>query len=446
VKAFAQASYQMRQRWRHSRAFVTRNARELRQPRLLGRKMRTLVQVHLKRIAFFLVALPFAITVAIVIRLVARVIVVRFGSINASRVGHLAMDTEMLESEKELGIGLPRSPVFDVYFPWTGPFPVANRLLLNMWRRSVRVWPAFLCEPVDSVSRLMPFGDRFVIPARKGIEGVPNLVQGDPYGVLPRTRPHIGLTPNEEYEALCQLREMSMDPSNPHVCLLVRDDAHFAALGRELEAHNYRNARIDTYLDSVIELVHRGYNVFRMGVSASSPLGFSHQGFHDFPFSGARTELLDVYLTMTCRFFVSTGTGLDSLAVVARRPVLLTNYSQVGELRLSMSTLVLPRRAWSVSEGRYLTLSEQFAIGLHKMTEAEQFASVGVSFDANSPSEILDAVIEMEERSTGEWKPRSDEESLQGQFLDQVPEYLKLGGVRGRVVYSFLREHPEWRA
>jgi putative glycosyltransferase (TIGR04372 family) len=446
MSAFSQAAYQLRQRWRHSRAFVVRNVREFRRPELLGRKVGTLLRVHLIRIARFVLALPFALLVAVVMRLISPIVVVRIGSINASRVGHLSLDTEMLESEKNLGFGLPRRPVFDVYFPWTGPFPVANRLLLNMWRRSVRVWPAFLCEPVDSVSRLMPFGDRFIIPARKGIEGVPNLVQGDAYGVLPRTRPHIGLTPDEEFEAQSQLKEMGMDPSNPHVCLLVRDDAHFAAMGRELEAHSYRNAQIDTYGEAVNELVHRGYSVFRMGVSAASPIEVFHPRVHDFPFSGARTELLDVYLTMTCRFFVSTGTGLDALAVVARRPVLLTNYSQVGELRLSMSTLVLPRRAWSVSEGRHLTLSEQFAIGLHKMTEAEQFASVGVSFEANSPSEILDAVIEMEERSTGVWRPRADEETLEGQFLDQVPEYLKLGGVRGRVVYSFLREHPEWRA
>lgn len=443
---FTRAAYEFRQYCRQLVAFFARNLKEIRDPTSWKRKFRTVTRFYLPRFATSLVLFVPALLVGIAMRLLAPMIVVRISSINAARVGHLALDTEMLESEKQIGIGLPSRPVFDIYYPWTGPFPVSNNLLLAMWRRTVRVWPGWFWARVDSVSRLLPLGSTFMIPVRKGEPGLPNLVQGDAYGALASTKPRLVLSQDDISEAIRQLRLIGIDPEMPRVCLLVRDSAHYAMIGRDMGDHDYRNADIGSYVDAVAELAGRDRAVFRMGVSVAKPLEFEHPNFRDLALAHVRTELLDIFLSMSCSFFVSTGTGLDSLAAAARRPVLLTNYCQLGEFRLSMPTRVLPRRAVSIDDGRTLTISEQFERGLHLMTKGSEFEAAGVRFVPNSASEILDAVKEMDDRVSGNWKSPPDEEHLEGEFLSRVPEYLKCGGVRGGLVYSYLRDHPEWRS
>jgi len=445
MKAFSQVAYQVRQRLRHSRAFAARNFHEIRRPELLARKLRTLLRVHLARTAQFLLAFPFALTVAIAMRLMSPVVVIRIGSINATRIGHLGFDPEMQLAEKELGIGLPSRPVFDVFYTWTGPLPVANHQMLRMWARSLRLWSTWPWEQIDMLSRLLPWGHRHVVPYRKGHPEFADLQQEDVHGALRYTVPHVWLIDDEFRGARAELISAGINPDREHVCLLVRDDAYLGGLqGGGFAEHDFRNADIGTYEQAARFLVSRQYNVFRMGVGGRVPLKLEDPQFFDYAFSDLRSELLDVYLAATCRFFVSTSTGLDAVAKTFRRPVVLTNLAQLGDTHLTMNVRFIPKNVISREDGQPIPLSKQYRMGLQNLRLGSQYRNLGVEFVPNSGEEILEIVREVDDRIAGEWVDDSTDLDNQRRFVELVPERHKMGGVIGSIGSDFLRTHTHW--
>jgi putative glycosyltransferase (TIGR04372 family) len=439
--------YQVGRRLHHLGRFVRLNARDLRSMNaaMLRRKLRTLFVHHLRNRSVSTMLLPLSVLVALVMRLLRPLVVVRIGSINASRIGHLSMDPEMSAAEKEIGIWLPRRPVFDVWYVWCGAYPVANRQMLAMWRRSLRVWPSWLWHRIDGVSRLLPGGAAHVVPVRKGHPGLPDHLLGDAFGAIRRTRPHVAFTDAEVRESHRQLRAAGQDPLARHVCVLVRDPAyqHLVVPG-DHSNNDFRDSDVAKFLPAMRWLVEQGIVVYRMGAVVREPLGEGHLGVVDYATNGMRTELLDIWLSATCEFFVSTATGLDSVAHLFRRTRVFADLGQLIGLNLSFDTLSIPKLLRSESDGRLLTLRESVAAGALTFVDTVDLTRRGLGLRANTPEEIAAVVREAYERRTGTWVPRSDEDDLQRRLLAALPESMKVGGVIGRVGYEFLRDNPWW--
>lgn len=427
--------------------FVRLNLRDFRSmdSAMFRRKLRTLVFHHARNHGLSLLLLPLTTILALGIRLLRPLIVVRICSINASRIGHLSMDPEMSAAEKEIGVWLPRRPVFDVWYVWRGPYPIANQQMLTMWRRSLRVWPAWLWRRVDAVSRLLPGGDAHVVPYRKGLLDVLDHQQGDVFGAMRQTRPHVAFTDQEIQEARRQIERAGQDPMAPHVCVLVRDSAYLkSVVPGDHSAHDFRDSDIMKFLPAMHWLADQGVVVYRMGSVVRDPLAETHPAIVDYATNGMRSELLDIWLSATCEFFVSTGTGLDGVANVFRRTRVFADLSQLKSLNLSFDTVSTPKLLFSESEGRFLSLRESVDIGALSFVDSAQLTSRGLALRSNTPEEIMSVVREVYERQTGLWVPRPDEDELRQQLLAALPDYIKAGVVIGRVGYDFLRSHSWW--
>jgi putative glycosyltransferase (TIGR04372 family) len=439
--------YQVGRRLHHLGRFIRLNARDLRHldAAMLRRKVRTLVVHHLRNRAVAIALLPVTLSAAIALRLLRPVVVVRIGTINASRIGHLSMDPEMSAAEKEIGTWLPGRPVFDVWYVWRGAYPVANRQMLAMWRRSLRVWPSWLWHRIDGVSRLLPGGAAHVVPVRKGHPGLPDHLQGDAFGAMQRTRPHVAFTEYEAREARRQLMAAGHDPLARHVCVLVRDPAyqHLVVPG-DHSNNDFRDSDVAKFLPAMRWLAEQGMKVYRMGAVVREPLGESNPAIVDYATNGMRTELLDIWLSATCEFFISTGTGLDGVANVFRRTRVFVDLGQLIGLNLSFDTVSIPKLLRHEADGRLLTLRESVDAGALSFVDTADLAIRGLGFRGNTPGEILAVVREVHERRTGSWQPRPDEDDLQQRMLAALPESMKAGGVIGRVGYDFLRSNPWW--
>ena len=64
-------------------------------------------------------------------------------------------------------------------------------------------------------------------------------------------------------------------------------------------------------------LADQGATVYRMGARVESALPAAHPRVVDYATNGMRTDLLDIWLAATCRIFLSTGAGLDSVATAS---------------------------------------------------------------------------------------------------------------------------------
>ena len=439
--------YQVGRRLHHLGRFIRLNARDLRHldAAMLRRKVRTLVVHHLRSRAASLLLLPVTLSIALGMRVLRPVVVVRLGAINAARIGHLAVDPEMCAAEKEVGVWLPRRPVFDAWYVWRGAYPVANGQMLAMWRRSLRVWPSWLWRRVDDISRLLPGATAHVVPFRKGSESLPDHHQGDPFQAMRRTQPHVSFTAAEAAEARRQVEVAGLDPDAPHVCVLVRDPVYQRAVVAGDHANNdFRDSDVAKFVPAMRWLADQGATVYRMGARVESALPAAHPRVVDYATNGMRTDLLDIWLAATCRIFLSTGAGLDSVATVFRRQRVFADLAQLIGLNLTLGALSIPKLLRSDADGRLLTLRESVAAGALSFVDSVHLTQRGLSLRPNTPDEILEVVREGYERTMGTWQPRPDEDELQRRMVAALPAMMTVGGVTGRVGHEFLRANPWW--
>jgi len=431
-------------RIRRIRRFVERNVRDLKDldGGVIRRKMRNFFRVHFSRLCRVSVGLVLGVIVVPIVRLIRPVVLIRFGSINTTRLGHMLIDVEMATAEKECGLNTSHPRTIDLWYPWKSGIPPANSHLLRMWKRTVNVGPAALLEGIAQLNGLIPGGDSHKIPYRKGPRTLSNF--NDVYGALRATRPHLKFT-NEEVE-LCEvnMRDLGISSGDKFVCLHVRTSDYLSKrLGKENSSgHDFRDAQISDHLDAMLMLADQGYKVLRMGTETESPLEISHPNFIDYACSGRRSELMDLYLPSRCEFFVGVLSGPSHIAQLFRRPLLLTNLVPLSRMMLSMDNFLFIPKAIVDSEGNRLSLRAIVDAGLEDLSETVDYGQRGLRVVDSTASEILEAVEEMALRVAEQFREGENELRARSRFLDLVPDYLKVGAGTGTIACSYLSSNP----
>jgi putative glycosyltransferase (TIGR04372 family) len=393
------------------------------------------------RLPAYLLAVP----ALLVVRLLARWYLVRFDVLVSHRLGHFAANTEIYLCERDAGINVPAQRHVDLFCMYT---PVSNRQLATMWRRVLRVWPAWLLAPLIRLNKLLPDGARHEV-------GRNTQNERDVFNLLDKYPPHLAFTAEESMRGERALRDMGIPPHARIVCLMVRDDAYLSAhIQQNWDGHRFRNSNIQRYVRAAEELADRGYFVIRMGAQVSEAFAVSHPRVIDYATNGMRNDFMDIYLAARCEFCISTGTGWDSVAAwVFRKPAVFVNYSVMGLISSYTGKFIfLPKMYHDAQTGARLLLSEIFARGAGFVTNASALASLGVELVENTPEEICDACMEMVDRLNGAWRPDAVDAGLQRRFQDIFPvdaldtyQGRRLHGeFRALIGAAFLRENREW--
>jgi len=398
-------------------------------------------RLHLGRVINLSLS-PLWIFGVILLRIVNLVKPVQLGGINAGRLGHLVMDTEMFLAEREVGCPGYRMNSVNLRYVWTAGLPVCNQLILDLWHSQFRFGPRWILQPVDTWNRKIPRGNATQTPWRKG----PNILNqhNDLYGALMRTEPHLPITNVHFQQAervLAHIRP-DFDINKPYVCIHIRDASYFEHYQPQNREDATRDAEISDYELALRFLVASSVQVVRMGAISNLPLTFRDDLVWDYACDGSRSELLDIVLPARCSFFISTLSGPDKLAQLFRRPVLFTNLAPLKSLSLWMeNSLIAPKRL-RYQNGCYLTWSEIFSHNLFTLKQRELTAR-GIELVPNSPQELRLAVEEMTLRLNGEKIDSCKVDCEWQRLIDLIPSYLKAGGVRARIVEEFIPDQPE---
>ena len=183
------------------------------------------------------------------------------------------------------------------------------------------------------------------------------------------------------------LERMGVPREAWYVCFHVREGDHRIS---------YRgpNARVETYVDAMAEVVRRGGYAIRMGDADMTPLP-KMPGVIDYAHAVQRADWLDVYLWATSRFFVGTGSGPFHVPGMFGVPVLMTNTSAVGMfVPYSTRAMMITKHMIDSNTGRELHVGEALQRGAGWNWSAD-FSQHGIRLEDNSPGEIRNAVVDM---------------------------------------------------
>lgn len=372
-----------------------------------------------------ILALPFA----IVVRALRPLVIIRFGQLNSSRIGHCATNTELYVCARDVGMDDPKT--FDILYDAPS---VCNRQLKKMWGRTLRVWQ--FARYVDLVSGMLPGYE---------VHRVSMTSDRDIHELLQRTGVHLAFTVKEERAGYEALERLGINPGASFVCLHARDGTYLNTVYPRgtWGYHRYRDSEIQNYMPAAEEMTRRGRFAIRMGAVVAEALKTTNPMIIDYA-TGGRTDFLDIFLIAKCRFFISSPGGLSAVAMIFRRPVAYVNFVPLEYVPgWSQHDLFIPKKLWLVTERRFLTFREILESGKGRLFRAEEYEHLGVVVVENTGEDIAALAIEMEERLNGTWKATDEDENLQRRFWSLFRPSELNRAFRLRVGAEFLRRNRE---
>jgi len=396
----------------------------------------------LYQILQFLFVLPLTLPFFLFMRLFRRWLLIRIMPLYSSRIGHIALNTEVHLCERDAGINVPKECHINLYYHAYKP---ANKQLALMLGRCLRVWPSWLLRPVFILNSFFPGGLIHEI-------GENTSYDRDVYNLYERIPPHLSFTAKEELRGKEGLRIMGIPSDAEFICLIARDSAYLnTELPGQWDYHDYRDVDVQNYVLAAEALANLGYYVIRMGAVVKEPIHSSHPKVIDYATNGMRDDFMDVYLGAKCLFCISVGTGFDAIPQVFRRPIAYVNMVPIGYFATFLkNTVGICKKYKLVSEQRFLTFKEIFSRGVGFFGTTSDYQAQGIEVIENTPEEIKSLVIEMLERLKGVWKPEQNDDDLQRRFWKIFPVDAKdgcrplHGKICARYGAQFLREKQDW--
>lgn len=375
--------------------------------------------------------------VVLALRALKPLILVRFGSLNSLAFGMFAQATELYLCEREAELQPKRT--LDLFHYGIG---ISNQQLKTMWGRTLHVPP--LGNLLAHANDVLPGGNSHKIH-------MPN--DEDRNGVIPRSQRHLFFNAAEKRLGQAGLRELGVPDGASFVCIYARDQAYKGSsrdhkwsplFNQDETNHGYRNTSINNYISAAEKLAERGHFVIRMGSVVNEPLMTDNPMIIDYA-TKFRTDFMDIYISGTCRFFLGGTGGLNTIPRIFRRPVVMDNLALTAEVCYAMypNNLFIPKKFWHRENQRFMTFKEFIETCPNGFDGATHFENIGVDLIDNTPQELLDVALEMDERISGTWQSSKEDDDLQERCWELLEMPQPDQAYWPRAGADFLRQNQE---
>ena len=233
--------------------------------------------------------------------------------------------------------------------------------------------------------------------------------------------------------------------NNNFICFHSRDSAYYNKYNKSKDWSwsytNFRNTDIDNYIPALQEMSAKNFLCFRMGAAVKEKLKCSNSKIIDYANSGDRSDLLDIYLSSKCYFFICSESGIAALPRVFDKPIIYLNCIGVDTTHShANNSLFLPRKIYSTKENRLLSFKEIIKLDLMSKYTTKHLKELNIELIENTQQEIIEAVREMYARLNGTWKSDDVDEILQKKFWSLM-NYKFLKSPTHRICSSFLKKN-----
>ena len=213
--------------------------------------------------------------------------------------------------------------------------------------------------------------------------------------------------------------------------------------------HDFRNFDFNDYSLVIEYLKKKNNSIIKLGETFpeenfNMPEGsfFSSKDFNS-------NEEIDYLLNSYSRYNIIGNSGIVGISYILRKKIIYANFIPLNLSNLSYcspGSIILPKKIFDNQKGRALTFKENMEINFSIHTKSDPYFKNNLSVINNSPQEILDAAIEMEERLKGN-NNDNDFAKLNDQFWKSIVNnneekinFLK-NELKLSVSYKFLKDN-----
>ena len=366
------------------------------------------------RIFYSLFFLPISIILFIFIIILKPFVIVRISLIPTSRIGHLSGNVDLylsykkyFQKEKTLDLFFRERFIsnYFLYKKWKNKIYIGHRIILNQ----IFYFILFLNLKKHKIKAIETDRDILNIRSKKI-----NL--------------NLKLSLSEEEYGFSILKNFGVKKSDKIICIIARDEVYLnkADPGMNWDYHNYRNSEIKNYKLAAEELANRGYFVFRMGSNNKEKFISNNKRVIDYSFSKYRSDFMDIFLSSKCNFAISNSLGLDGVFALFHKPIAFVNMVPLAYLQSYYQRYIfLFKKHFSSEKNRYLSINEIFDLGLASSLNTEDFEKKRIKLIENSPEEIRDIAIELDDRLNKKFVETLEQKNLQKKFLHLYEKNLE---------------------
>jgi putative glycosyltransferase (TIGR04372 family) len=354
----------------------------------------------------------------LVIRLLRPLVWIRFGWLHTHKIGHLPLEPEFYLCERKAGVQPPGT--IDLFFDARrGDGRVCNEQAMAMARRHLHIWP--FVKYLWRANNMLPGAATHIVH----IKARDHDKVRDPDGLFDRMPVQIDFTPEENERGRAALVQLGIPAGAKYVCVHVREAVYWKSRNPEMgNDSDFRNCDVKDFVPAIRALTARGYYVVRLGYPVAGPLELDDPKFIDYP-THFRSEFLDLYLPAKCHFMVSTGSGVDSISYMFRRPILMCNLAPSNYVHSDKTWIVnLPKLHRRRGAANLMPFPEVVTSGVGDYVTTDQFDEAAIECLDSPPDVIREAVLEMADRIDGVWQDSPEDEQ------------------RHAAYWALLRNHP----
>ena len=258
---------------------------------------------------------------------------------------------------------------------------------------------------------------------------------------------------SQEKEEIKANKEL-MELHSTFVCVSSRDADYLSTIypDHDNSYHDYRDSDVNNFNLASGYLSDKGIVMVRMGKGAQGRIEFGNcidyaNQYYD--------ELMDIALSRECKFYVGDSNGICIFPMTLNRPVALKNVVPAfmdtwGGHPQNAYNLFIFKKYYSKIENRFLSIKEMMEVERVVRSahyDGKKYEELGVDVVENSAEEILDLVVEMNDRIDGIWIETIEDIELQkkyqfifNQWCEQE-RFMKNAVAHAKVGALFLRKN-----
>jgi len=331
--------------------------------------------------------------------------------IYTSRIGHLAMNTELFL--RRVSAGMLTGALVRLTDHASGSF-VANHQLYEMIRRK---------HPVFEMTQ-----DTYLKLLKEGHEEGGVLHSGsNEFSEFNTIPPQLEFLPEEHVRGEKILEELGIY-GNEYVCMHNRTSDYLAEAfpSVNFRYHDYRDCSINNYIMAAEWLTRQGIYVVRMGQVASDPMDTENPMIIDYT-NTRRTDFGDIYLPAHCKFFLGNTAGIWLIATIFGR-----NNATANNIPFDMTPLL--RGDIYINKNIDIPFSQQLDLNI------DAFENNNIPVSENSPEQILCLAMEMTYRLGNVYAEKPHVAGLRSKFRSLWTPKTRCFGTVAEIGDQFIVE------